>query len=180
MYTHQQDWPNAMRVAEQFDPSSISDVLVAQAVAAVEAKNLSRAETLFLQAKKPELILKAYEDAGLWADALRVAKKHCPHKLHSVNEGYQRHISGGDGGMGGGNVEELLAAAHMWEETHDWARAIDAYLNVNSEQMTNEDQLAGIWVSQQPIAAYCCYEFGHSLKSVSALVPSTRARTQTQ
>lgn len=36
MYIHQEDWTAAMRVAEQYDPASISDVLVAQGRRAVE------------------------------------------------------------------------------------------------------------------------------------------------
>ena len=36
MYLHQQDWNSAMRVAEQYDPASMSDVLVAQGKLAVE------------------------------------------------------------------------------------------------------------------------------------------------
>ena len=28
---HQQDWPSALRVAEQYDPATVADVLIAQA-----------------------------------------------------------------------------------------------------------------------------------------------------
>jgi hypothetical protein len=38
MYLHQQDWNSAMRVAEQYDPASMSDVLVAQGKLAVEVR----------------------------------------------------------------------------------------------------------------------------------------------
>jgi intraflagellar transport protein 172 len=30
MYIHNQDWESSMRVAEQYDPASVTDVLVAQ------------------------------------------------------------------------------------------------------------------------------------------------------
>jgi hypothetical protein len=37
-YTHTQDWEAAMRIAEQYDPTSISDILAAQAKAAIQRK----------------------------------------------------------------------------------------------------------------------------------------------
>ena len=61
------------------------DVFVAQARVAVERKDFTRAETLFISAKKPELALKAYKEAGRWQDAIRVAKRHLPHKLSEIN-----------------------------------------------------------------------------------------------
>lgn len=39
-YCHNQDWDAAMRIAEQYDPTSISDVLVAQARMAEQRKQL--------------------------------------------------------------------------------------------------------------------------------------------
>lgn len=41
MYLHQQDWNSAMRVAEQYDPASMSDVLVAQGKLAVEVRRVA-------------------------------------------------------------------------------------------------------------------------------------------
>ena len=75
MYIHQQDWAQAGRVAEQYDPSAMPDVFVAQARVAVERKDFTRAETLFISAKKPELALKSYKEAGRWQDAIRVVKR---------------------------------------------------------------------------------------------------------
>lgn len=45
--------------ARRFDPTAISDVLLAQGRVAVEAKDLARAEAHFVDAKKPELALRA-------------------------------------------------------------------------------------------------------------------------
>lgn len=118
MYVHQEDWTAAMRIAEQYDPASISDILIAQARVAIEvsllmlrriasvlsdvvhacallcqAKDLERAEGLFVDAKKPELALRAYLDARRYPDALRVAKAHLPHKIKDVNAEIQRRVS---------------------------------------------------------------------------------------
>ena len=94
MYIHQQDLAQACRVAEQYDPSAMPDVFVAQARVAVERKDFTRAETLFISAKKPEFALKSYKEAGRWQDAIRVAKRNLPHKLSEINDDYSRATSG--------------------------------------------------------------------------------------
>ncbi len=83
-HLHQEDWTNAQRVAEQFDPASVGDVLVARGRSAVASKNYPRAEGQNLSAGKPELALAMYSEARMWPDATRVAKRHLPHKLNEV------------------------------------------------------------------------------------------------
>lgn len=61
MYIHSEDWESAMLVAEQYDPTSISGIIVAQAQTAARCKQYSMAEALFLKAKRPELALKMYQ-----------------------------------------------------------------------------------------------------------------------
>ncbi len=41
---------------------------------------MSRAEALFVDAKKPELALRAYMEVRRYPEALRVAKAHLPHR----------------------------------------------------------------------------------------------------
>lgn len=101
MYNHQQDWSSAMRVAERYDPASIPDVLVAQAKHAVGLKQFSNAETLFLNAKKPEYALAMFQEHGLWEEAIRFAKMHLPHKLQEVQRAFKE----------GGSVSVSLAAS---------------------------------------------------------------------
>ena len=62
MYLHQNDWDNAMRVAERCDPTSISDVVAAQAKVAADRKDWRAAEQLYVSAKKPEAMLQTYRD----------------------------------------------------------------------------------------------------------------------
>lgn len=140
MYVHQQDWANAMRVAEQCDPASVADVFVAQARVLVERKEFQRAEGLFISASKPELALQAYQEARMWQDALRVAKRYTPHKLSEVNMAYQRAASGE-----GSSKEDYAQQARMWEESRQWGQAIDAYLGVTEEQLTDRDALEELW-----------------------------------
>ncbi|GBG75311.1 hypothetical protein CBR_g19943 [Chara braunii] len=49
MYIHQQDWASATHVAEAYDPSSISDIQVAQARLMIGLKEYAKAEALFLK-----------------------------------------------------------------------------------------------------------------------------------
>lgn len=44
MYLHNQDWDAAMRIAERYDPTMVSEILVAQARVALERKQYLPAE----------------------------------------------------------------------------------------------------------------------------------------
>lgn len=162
MYIHQQDWASAMRVAEQFDPSSMSDVLVAQARVAVERKEYPRGEQLFLNAKKPELALRMYADNNAWKDAMRIAKKHLPHKVAEVSSMAQRAMAGIAPGKaddpasptgGAGGRGDALAAAKMAEQGRDYARAITAYLAIGAEQISDQERLEECWMKAIQLAS---------------------------
>ncbi|RHY72165.1 hypothetical protein DYB30_002007 [Aphanomyces astaci] len=141
MYIHQQDWQNAMRVAETNDPASVSDVFIAQARLWVERKEFTRAEGFFINAGKPELALAAYTEALMWTDAMRLAKRHLPHKLSEVNMAHQRAIFSG----GAKTKEELLEACEIWVSCQQYVQAIDAYLSITIEQLDNPTGLQEIW-----------------------------------
>ena len=157
MFLHQQDWDNAMRVAEQYDPSNISDVLVSRGVYAQEQKNYQSAENFFVDAKKPEKALRMYQDLKMWIEAIRVAKMHLPHKLHAVNMARQRSEQasfGGNGGNGGDkSSDSAVSSARMWEQTGDYSRAIDAYMSISEKNVSDERQIAKIWLKAVQIAS---------------------------
>jgi len=157
MYVHQQDWVSAMRVAENADPSSVSDVLVAQAKAAVERKDWVRAEALYVRAKKPELAVKAFKEAGRWSEAIKLTKEFLPHKLQEINAEYVRFQNGeyvpeqGDvskRSMG----EDLVAQARALEEGRDFSKAIDAYLRITDQHSSDHDFLEAAWENAVKIA----------------------------
>ena len=60
-YVHVKDWNNAQRIAENYDQSLISDVLIGQAKLAFEEKNYQKAESFLLRANRPELAVKLYK-----------------------------------------------------------------------------------------------------------------------
>jgi len=41
--------------------------------------------------------------------------------------------------------QEILNSAKMWEESRDFAKAIDRYLEITEEHFTNKDTLEDIW-----------------------------------
>ena len=143
MYIHQADWANAMRVAERYDPSSISNVLAGQAKVAGEQKDFTRAETLYINAKKPELAIAMYQDLDMWPQAMQFAKRHLPQKLQEVTMAYQRSVE--SGGSKGSGSTDAMQNAQMWEEARDYYRAIDAYLAITEEQAGSADGLVRAW-----------------------------------
>lgn len=89
MYVHNRDWDNAQRVAEQYDPSLTSDVLIGQAKLAFDEKNYQKAESFLLRAQRPELAVKLYKDNGMWQDAFRVCKEYLPNRVDQLREEFE-------------------------------------------------------------------------------------------
>ena len=149
MYVHQQDWANATRVAEANDPGSISDVYVAQAKVMIERSDFTKAEALYIRAKKPELAVKAYKDATRWADATRIAREFLPHKVAELQQEHNAFLRGDTGQE---SQEVLMSRGRNLEEAREFSAAIDAYLQVTSAQCKNPDFLEEVWENAVKIA----------------------------
>ncbi|KAK5981847.1 Intraflagellar transport protein osm-1 [Trichostrongylus colubriformis] len=134
MYVHDGDWRNAEQVAKENSPESLPDVFIAEARKALEEGDNSRAESCLLRANRPDIILKFYQESGMWPDALRIAKEYLPHQLLQLQEEFeQAELLGG-----GRGVSSLLAQGRAFEEQRDWAKAVQAYLKVN--RSTTDDE----------------------------------------
>jgi len=151
MYVHAQDWVNAARVADTYDPTAIPDVLVAQARAAFEQKDFGRAEQLLLKASRPELLLKIYREARMWTDAQRIARDYCPEGLQEVNEDYARWLQ-----QSGGDSRNPLEVAKLWVESGDYPRAIDAYMRVSEEFVPDAEERVKAWETAVRMASSHC------------------------
>ena len=149
MYVHQQDWPNATRVAEANDPGSMPDVFVAQAKVCVERSEFTKAEALYVKAKKPELAVKAYKDASRWNDATRIAREFLPHKVQELIAEHNAFLRGETVGE---SQEALMARGRQLEEGRDFTGAIDAYLQVTAAQAKNHDFLEEVWENAVKLA----------------------------
>ncbi|XP_039285389.1 intraflagellar transport protein 172 homolog [Nilaparvata lugens] len=127
MYIHNQDWENAERVAEQHDEQSMSLVLLGQAKEEFSNKNFAKFESLLLRAHRPELIIKHYQDCGMWVDALRVCREYLPSQMAQLQAEYERQV----GSRGLRDVSTILNQAQQWEQSGEFKTAIDCYLRVN-------------------------------------------------
>lgn len=158
MYIHMRDWPNAMRLAETFENRCIPDVFAAQGKEAMEKRDFSRAEQLFLRARKPELAVNMHRDAGNMKDALRVAKEHAPQLVSTLENAKKGAPAGGSlGGMGyipDGNSRgaDVTGEARMYEQQHDYSRAIDAYLTISKDDTNDLDYLEQVWETAVKLA----------------------------
>lgn len=165
MYVHDKMWDAAMNVAEKHDPTSVSDVLAAQANHVRARGDLRAAEQLFLDANRPEAAIGMYEEQRAWDDAARVAKAHAPHKLQEVARARQSAATGGGGGSGGmtgagaagmpgtESHAELLRTARTWEEAGDFGQAVDTYLRVTKQVVQDPEVLAEAWTSAVHLAS---------------------------
>ncbi|KAL7872215.1 hypothetical protein SRHO_G00071980 [Serrasalmus rhombeus] len=140
MYIHIQDWSGAQRVAEAHDPDSMADVLVGQAKSCFEQKDFQKAEAFLLRAQRPELAIKYYKDAEMWSDAMRICKEYLPNKLGLLQEEYEKEAAK----KGKRGVEGMVEQAREWEQSGEYARAVDCYLKVKDS--SNAALLEKCWM----------------------------------
>nr|CAD7263275.1 unnamed protein product [Timema shepardi] len=131
MYIHTQDWESARRVAELHDPESVGEVLIGQSKEAFETKNYPQFETYLLRAQKPEIVVKQYQEAGMWVDALRVCREYLPAHLPALQSLYEQEV----GSSSTQDTSGYLAQAQQWERTGDYKAAIECYLKPEYRQI---------------------------------------------
>ncbi|XP_015905887.1 intraflagellar transport protein 172 homolog [Parasteatoda tepidariorum] len=166
MYVHNQDWESAQRVAEAHDKESVSDVLIGQARFGFERGEYQKAESLLLRAERADLAVKFYKEAGMWNDALRVCKDYTPNKLMELQEEYESESSE----KGLRDAQQLFEQASSWEETGQYQKAIDRYLQVSPSNSKNFDFIEKCWVK----AAELSWKFmnkQHTEKLIQQIAP---------
>jgi intraflagellar transport protein 172 len=142
MYVHQQDWVTAMRVAEAYDPSAVSEVQMAQARVYIERKEHNKAEAMFVKAKRPELAIKMYKDGRMWEDAIRVAEDYLPSKVQEIHLELAASMAGTGGGGGGATTAESVVARYkLLERQGAHSQAIDVCLLEMNHELTADTQL---------------------------------------
>jgi intraflagellar transport protein 172 len=98
----------------------------------------------------------------MYGEALRVANKHAPHLVHQINE----NLSAGPA-VQNQSGPEIINSANMWEESREYAKAIDRYLEVTETHFQNKDQLEDIWTNAFNLAM--TYEKGKVQEVVAVL-----------
>lgn len=81
-----------------------------------------------------------YTDISNFPEALRVAKKHAPHLVTELNNKYMNAATSVN--MSG---EEIFNSARTWEDSRDYIRAIEQYLDVRPENTNNVDLMKEAW-----------------------------------
>ena len=142
MYVHQQDWANAIRVAETYDPVAIPDVYIANAKSKVETLDFAAAEELYLSASRPELVLAMYQEKSDWSNALRIAQLHLPHRVAEVTQSSnQASARAGKGNSKG----DCMKVGRGHEQSRQWSQAIDTYLSAKAGSIDSVNDLEDIW-----------------------------------
>lgn len=167
MYVHTQDWESAQRVAEAHDKDSVADVLIGQARFAFERGEFGKAESLLLRAERADLAVKYYREANMWSEALRVCKDYTPNKLMELQEEYEGETSQ-DGGSK--DVQQLYSQAANWEESGQYQKAIDRYMQISPSITKDFDFIEKCWVK----AAELSWKFmnkHHSEQLIQQIAP---------
>lgn len=151
MYIHQADWDAAMRVAEQHEPASIGTVQEAWARQKESQKDYAGAEQLFVQSKKFELAVNMYKTAGLWDDALRVAKKFATKLVATLQQERMNTVASSNPQAAEG-VDFLMQQAKLLESQKKYSPAIDTYLKITKNHTTDFNTLERAWEAAVTVA----------------------------
>jgi intraflagellar transport protein 172 len=104
----------------------------------MKKRDFQKAEKCFIDARRPELAIRMYEEAQSSQDALRVARKHAPNMLNEIN----KRFTSQSGKMTG---EDILRSAKLHEDSRDWDKAINTYLEITSDHYADPKDLEKIW-----------------------------------
>ncbi len=90
-------------------------------------------EKCFINCKKPQMAVKEYMKAQRLQDAMRVAKKHCPKLVSELSNpqlNHQKQLQM--------SLPEKISQAKMWEQSSEWEKAVDLYLDIDYQEMTDQ------------------------------------------
>ncbi|XP_014206099.1 intraflagellar transport protein 172 homolog [Copidosoma floridanum] len=128
MYVHTRDWQAAEDVAQNHCPEGLTQVLVAKASEAVEARDFAGAESLLLRAHKPEIIIDHYKNAGMWSEAMRVCREYLPTQEAALRREIGQHQRTGSGNGSSDNQQadtDTLDEAQRWLEVGEVRTALE-------------------------------------------------------
>lgn len=111
MYVHNENWAEALSVAEKHDQQSVSEVLIGQAKVLFERKEYAKSESLLLRAQRPDIAISFYKSAGMWQEASKFAREYLPSKLAELQDEEERFSSG----RAIAGKDETLASARKLE-----------------------------------------------------------------
>lgn len=140
MYIHQHDFTSAMRVAEAYDPTSVTVVCNANGKVAFQQGNYKEAETHFVRGNSPETLLRMYIEARMYKEAQRVAKEYCPEMQGDIAKRIAMQSN------------DPQVAGAILEENGEYHMAVETYMNANAETVKDENVLVSLWVRAVKVA----------------------------
>lgn len=138
MYENIGDFHSALQVAGQYEPQARDGILINQARAFIEKREYNKAESAYINARKPELAIKMYMDLGNGQEAMRVARIHAPHLVEDI---VRRDANSGSEM----SPEQRLQQAKTWDDTRNYSKAIDAYMKISTSDFRDYQLLEQIW-----------------------------------
>ncbi|MCO5605228.1 hypothetical protein L7F22_059408 [Adiantum nelumboides] len=150
MHMDQKDWKSAARVADLFQPSALTEILVSQAQFLIEDNELKRAEALFIQAKKPELAVSMYKSRNLWDYAIRVAQKFMPDGLIEIQCDFTSFLQ--SEGANAEILDDVFKEGLAAESSHDFHKAIDLYMQMDLKSLPDMEKLQKVWCKALELA----------------------------
>ncbi|XP_065359796.1 intraflagellar transport protein 172 homolog [Calliphora vicina] len=140
MYTHAGDWKAALNVAETHLPDAVTEILISQANAALETRNLADYESLLLRAQRPDLIIEYYKNEGMFDEAIRVAEDHVPSTLNDIRRlQVQEERRSGSGQPN--DSRAYLQRAAEFARKEDFRKAAECLMQIDT---TNAEDTATI------------------------------------
>ena len=144
MYELQHDFQSALRVARQHDQPSVMKIYFNQGKFFLEKGEFSKAEMCFVNAKQPEYMVREYLKLKMKNQVLIFAKKYVPDQYIDILNMLKLDTPDKESSEMSG--PEMLNNAKMCEETRDYMRAIDIYLEINDNHFDKPDKLEEIWM----------------------------------
>lgn len=167
MYEHVGDFHSALQVARQYDPQSVSSILLNQAKMFVEKRDYAKAETAFINAGKPELAIKMYMDTGSISEAEKVCKKHAPHLLEEVMRNYSKATGGSL------SPQQRIQQAQTYDDNRNYTKAIEGYMSIGPDDLQNAEQLEQIW--KRAVQLAMTHEKDKALKIINTVIDNLYA-----
>ena len=141
MYEHINDYQSALRIARQHDPASVISIYVNQGKYFLDRKEYTKAEICFVSAKQPEYMVRIYQQEKNLQEALKFASKHAPNLVEDLQKQKIFEIPK-DKKMSG---PEMMENARLYEDSKEYIRAIDTYLDINEEHFQDVERLEDAW-----------------------------------
>ena len=149
MHCHQHDWTAAMRVCQAYDLSAMGDIIDSQAKVCIEAKDWKGAETVWVQHKKGEQVVRMYMEQRMWDDATRSAKVYAPRLLSQVQAEKTAHTAQT---ANADTLDYCVSQAKVCVSKGQFAQAIDLYLSCTQDKCKDVELLEKLWTKAVELA----------------------------